>query len=272
VFRHGIGLIATAALLFPRCAGAEGFGARFLARAYFESAYLSSGGVLTYTKPVAEQYALVQLDLWDYGRVKFDAWTSSALNDQTDHIHRRAFYICEDTLMYGYDLKLGEKATLSTDAGALWDFLGGYEKTPEFPVNWYAYQGLANPYVVPYWNALGRMYSAPRIRIRLGVQRGFTIFKSLYLVPYVETTWGDPSRFEASYGGELEHTVLGGSFMFCSVGFLAEWRFSEHFYVWGRFREYVVIDPEARALVAESDSPTAKEDYPIFGLGLGCRF
>ena len=63
-----------------------------MARAYFESAYLSSGGTLSYTEPVAEQTASLTAYLGPYGRVFTDMWLCSVLNAQTDGIHRRAFY------------------------------------------------------------------------------------------------------------------------------------------------------------------------------------
>ena len=97
------------------------------ARAYFESAYLSSSGTLSYTKPVAEQVAWINADLGDYGYIIVDAWLCSALNGQTDHIHRRAFYCFEGTARYGYNLKFTDDIGLDTNGGLLWDWLGGYE-------------------------------------------------------------------------------------------------------------------------------------------------
>jgi hypothetical protein len=34
----------------------------------------------------------------------------------------------------------------------------------------------------------------------------------------------------------------------------------------------MLVDPDARDIVDEIDSPTAKKTYPIFGLGIGFRF
>ena len=68
------------------------FPVSFGARAYFESAYFSSSGTLSYTKPVAEQVAWLTARLGDFGYITADGWLCSILNSQTDHIHRRAFY------------------------------------------------------------------------------------------------------------------------------------------------------------------------------------
>ena len=264
--------VAVAALLLPLVASAKEFSVDVNARAYFESAYLSSGGVLSYTEPVAEQYAVLTAHLWDCGRLWFDAWVCSALNDQTDEVHRRYGYICEDTLMYGYDWEISDKVKLSTSAGALWDFLFGYVKETDFPIFWYAHQYLHNPYLTPYWNGLGKTDHKGRVRIRTGVQHAFLPFRSLTVTPFAETTWGDKARFESNYGEEPDHEILGGAFMFATFGLLAEWRFAEHWYVWGRYRQYIVVDSQARSLVEGKDSPTAETSFPIFGLGVGCRF
>lgn len=271
--RHGV-VIAVGCLLCSLHSTARDFDIDFLARAYFESAYLSSGGSLTYTEPVAEQYGVMTAHLWDYGRIKFDAWICSALNDQHDNIHRRAFYVCEDTLMYGYDFEVAKDVSLSTIAGPLWDILGGYKEKQDFPVFWYANQALYNPYVTPYWNALGRMDCGPaKTRIRLGVNHPFKMPWSITLTPFAEVTWGDANRFEANYGERPENDyLLGGALMFTTFGFSAEWYFTDNFFVWGRYRQYILVDSQARNLVADKNTPTAETDYPIFGLGVGCHF
>lgn len=258
--------------LAATAAEARDFSIDFDARAYFESAYLSSGGVLSYTEPVAEQYAFLKTHFWDYGWLRFDAWVCSALNDQTDSVHRRYAYICEDTLMYGYDWAFADRMKLTTSAGVLWDFLFGYEKETDFPIFWYADQYLHNPYLTPYWNGLGNTEGKGKVRLRVGVQHQFLPFESLTITPFAETTWGDKARFEANYGEEPENEFLGGAIMFATFGISAEWRFWEHWYVWGRYRQYLILDSQAWDLVENKDSPTAKTAFPIFGPGVGCRF
>ena len=272
VRRFGAAVVAVVPLALSAVTADGGFSVDFMARAYFESAYLSSGGVLSYTEPVAEQYAVVTANFRDYGRVWIDAWVCSALNDQTDEVHRRYGYICEDTLMYGYDWKFSDRIKLTTSAGALWDFLFGYENETDFPIYWYAHQYLHNPYLTPFWNGLGKTDHKGKVRIRGGVQRTFSPFKSLTITPFVDTTWGDKARFEANYGEEPDHDFLGGALMFATFGLTAEWRFAEHWNLWGRYRQYIVLDSQAWDLVENRDSPTAETVFPIFGIGVGCRF
>ena len=74
-------------------------------RAYFESGYISSSGRLAYTKPVAEQWGFLRIKHEDFGWLMTDGWLCSILNDQTDNVHRRAFYCYEGTVTYGNALR-----------------------------------------------------------------------------------------------------------------------------------------------------------------------
>lgn len=196
----------------------------------------------------------------------------SALNDQTDDRHRRAFYIYEGTLLYGYDINLAETLKVSTDGGMLWDWFGGYEVTPRTPIAWYVRQYWYNPWVTPYWIALGCVTPTTNGRVCFGLRKPFWPLDSLIVAPYAETAWGDVNRFRSNYGEGPDHHFLGGSFMFAVVGIVTEWRFTENWYLWGRYRQYILYNRQARDLMDASDRPTAKKAYPIFGLGLGCRF
>ena len=60
--------------------------------------------------------------------------------------------------------------------------------------------------------------------------------------------------------------------MFAAPGFICEWAFYKPFYLWGRYRQFILVDPDARNLVEDIDAPTAKKAYPVFGLGVGFRF
>lgn len=267
-----LAFFALFSVVLPGMAAEKQFTVDFSGLAYFESAYLSSGGILSYTEPVAEQYVMLKANSRDYGRIWIDAWICSALNDQTDHVHRRYGYICEDTLMYGFDYPVSDEVKLTTSGGVLWDFLFGYKKETGVPVFWYAHQYLHNPYLTPYWNGLGELAREGKVRIRVGVQHAFMPFESLTITPFVDTTWGDKARFEANYGEEPENEFLGGAVMHATFGLSAEWRFADHWYFWGRYRQFIVVDSQARNLIADKDSPTAEKQFPIFGLGVGCRF
>ena len=241
-------------------------------RAYFESAYLSSSGRVSYTKPVAEQWGFLSLDHERYGSLATDFWLGSALNGQSDSSHRRAFYCYEGTVTYGNALHISDGVKLSGWGGIIWDWLGGYKSDVGTPVGWISEFKLANPYITPYVNALGFFTSRAWTRIRCGISHRFMILESLALTPFVDVTWGDPERYRLNYGSETDGDFLGGSVMFSTFGLVAEWTFYDNFYLWGRYRHYVLIDSDARDAIRASNSPTAKDNLPIFGLGVGFRF
>ena len=242
------------------------------ARAYFESAYFSSSGTLSYTKPVAEQVAWINANLGDYGYLLADGWLCSALNGQTDHVHRRAFYCFEGTARYGYDLKFTDDIHLDTNGGLLWDWLGGYRAHHGTPLAVYARQHLRNPVLTPYWNLLHRFDDNRYVRIRTGVEHPFSPLESVKIVPYVESIWGDAARYRRVYGDSPSYRFLNGAYMVGVTGFVAEWRFTEHWYLWFRFRQFFTVNPAARSLAKRRDTIVHHTDYSIYGLGLGVRF
>ena len=241
-------------------------------RVYLESAYCSTSGRITYTKPVAEQTAYIAFRTRDFGRLTVDAWFCSALNDQTDHVHRRAFYIYEGTALYGYDIALTDDMTLVSDAGGLWDLLYGYRTSQQTPVAWYSKHTLKTPYVSPYVSGLGVITPGHSLRFRLGLNQLYRPFRWLRVTPFAETIWADRSRFKNHYGVDPENVFAGGCFMMAAFGFVAEWALDDNWYVWGRFREMVALDQTARDVVDESSSETMVKDLAMFGLGIGCRF
>ena len=242
------------------------------ARVYFETAYLSSSGTLSYTKPVAEQVAWLNFELGDYGYILTDGWLCSILNSETDHIHRRAFYCYEGTVRYGYVMRFAEFMRLDTNAGLLWDWLGGYEVHPGTPLAILAMQHLRNPVLTPYWNLLHRFDENRYVRIRTGVEHPFEPVDSLKLTPFVEAIWGDASRYRRIYGDSPSYCFLNGAYMTGVVGLLADWQFADHWYVWGRFRQFLTVNPEARSLAHKKDTIVHHTDYSIYGIGVGCRF
>ena len=242
------------------------------ARAYFESGYISSSGRLAYTKPVAEQWAFLKVSHEDLGWLMTDGWLCSILNDQTDDVHRRAFYCYEGTVTYGNALRFAEDMSLSAWGGMIWDWLGGYKEDVGTPFGWICEFRLKNPYLTPYLNGLGFIEHSTWVRVRVGLNRQFEVVEDVTLTPFVEATWGDPARYRSNYGGETDGDFLGGSLMFASFGLVAEWAFWDPFYLWGRYRQFILVDPDARNLIEDSDAPTAKKAYPVFGLGVGFRF
>ena len=241
-------------------------------RAYFETAYLSSSGTLSYTKPVAEQVAWLNFGLGDYGYVFTDGWLCSVLNSETDHVHRRAFYCYEGTVRYGYVVRFTESLRLDTNAGLLWDWLGGYEVHPGTPLAILAVQHLRNPVLTPYWNLLHRFDDNRYVRIRTGVERPFEPLDSVKLTPFAEAIWGDASRYRRIYGDSPSYRFLNGAYMVGVAGLLVDWSLTDHWYVWGRFRQFFTINPAARSLARKKDTIVHHTDYSIYGIGVGCRF
>jgi len=245
------------------------------ARAYFETAYASTSGKFVYTNPVAEQYVDLAVQLGEYGRVRTDMWLFSDMAGTRQDVHRRAFSCYEGTVVYGYDYALDEvrQWTVDTNAGFLWDWLGGYKKYAGIPLCWYAFQSLRNPYVIPYWNALGSFAGCDRwTRIRFGLQHDWKATETLTVSPYADITWGDPARFESNYGERPDQDFLGGALMFSTVGIVGRWYFYEQFYLWGRYKHMFVVDGQARRLMLERTNGRQVADYPFFGVGVGFRF
>ena len=243
------------------------------ARAYFETAYFSSSGTLSYTKPVAEQVAWLNGNLGDFGYLTMDGWLCSILNSQTDHIHRRAFYCYEGTLRYGYAWRFTDKVCLDTNGGLLWDWLGGYKTTdPGTPLAIYAMQHLRNPLLTPYWNLLHRFDNNRYVRIRCGVEQPFTLIESVTVRPFIESIWGDASRYKRIYGDSPSYCFLNGAYTVGVTGLIAEWRFTENWYLWGRFRQFFTINPAARSLAHQRNTIVHHTDYSIYGIGVGCHF
>lgn len=242
------------------------------ARAYFESAYFSSSGTLSYTKPVAEQTAWLTANMGSFGYLTTDGWLCSILNGQTDHVHRRAFYCYEGTVRYGYVLRFTDSINLDTNGGLLWDWLGGYEQHPGTPLAVLAMQHFRNPLITPYWNLLHRFDDNRYVRIRCGVERAFVPVKSVTVRPFAEMIWGDAARYRRTYGESPSYRFLNGSFMVGTLGMIAEWRITENWYLWGRFRQFLTINQEARSLAHKRDTIVHHTDYSIYGIGVGCRF
>jgi len=244
-------------------------------RSYIESAYMSTTGKFVYTNPVAEQYLDLGLQLGDYGRIRTDAWLFSDISGTRQHVHRRNFSCYEGTLIYGYDWALDAERrwSVDTNGGILWDWLGGYHSYAGIPIGWYAFQSLKNPYLIPYWNALGMFDGCDRsMRIRFGLQHDWQATETLTLSPYTDVTWGDSTRYRINYGENPEQSLCGGALMFSTVGVISRWYFYERWYLWGRCRYMFVVDGQARRLLKNRTDARQVVDYPFFGIGVGVRF
>lgn len=245
---------------------------RFKGRAYVESGYISSSGRLSYTKPVAEQTGILSVSYKNLGTLATDFWIGSALNNETDATHRRAFYCYEGTLTYGNEYSFTDTMAAKAWGGIIWDWLGGYKKDVGTQIGWITEWSFQNPIVTPYMNWLGFFEESTWIRARFGLRRSFKVCESVTITPYVDAVWGDSARYRSNFGSDIDGTFLGGALMCTIFGAAAEWHFAEHFFLWGRYRQYALIDSDARNLVKESSAATARCEMSVFGLGLGCQF
>ena len=133
-------------------------------------------------------------------------------------------------------------------------------------------QHLRNPILTPYWNLLHRFDDNRYVRIRTGVEHPFSPLESVKIVPYIESIWGDAARYRRVYGDSPSYRFLNGAYMVGVTGFVAEWRFTKHWYLWFRFRQFFTVNPAARSLAHKRDTIVHHTDYSIYGLGLGFRF
>ena len=263
---------ALLAIAVPLCGNPEVLDFHCGARAYFESAYVSSSGRLSYTQPVAEQWGYANLSHKDFGWIDTDCWIGSALNNETDSVHRRAFYCYEGTLTYGNKFSFTDDLSIRAWGGLIWDWLGGYKSDVGTQIGWIAELRFENPVLTPYINGLGFFEETTWVRFRMGVCRRFKPCETVAIVPYADAIWGDSSRYRSNFGIDADGQFFGGSLMCSIVGVVVEWSFHQNCYLWGRYRHYLLIDSNARDAVERSDSRTARKDMPVFGLGIGVRF
>ena len=176
-------------------------------------------------------------------------------------------------MRYGYAWRFTDPVCLDTNGGLLWDWLGGYKNTdPGTPLAIYAMQHFRNPILTPYWNLLHRFDDNRYVRIRTGVEHPFSPIESVKVSPYIESIWGDPARYRRVYGESPSYTFLNGAYMVGVTGFVAEWCFTENWYLWFRFRQFFTVNPAAHSLAKRRDTIVHHTDYSIYGIGVGCRF
>lgn len=242
------------------------------ASVWFGNGYLSSSGNLSDTEPVSEQDVLVNLRSRDFGWLTFESWMKQDLHGEQDAAHRRFLYIYEGLLTYGYAHEFTDSLKLVTEAGGVWDWLIAYRSDAPDEWYWIARQSLENPYVTPYWNALGGISPYDWVRVRAGVLHAFQLTDSLTVSPMCEFVWASNGLYDMRYGEEPDLAFLGGGLVSCWVGFMFDWRFYKEWSIWGQFREFVLLDPQARSVVDASDVYSARLDYPMVNAGLAYSF
>ena len=152
-----------------------------------ETGYLSSSGTLINTRPSLEHQLDLTLHLAGYGRLTACGWVISALHGGRDKDHRRAFYLHESTVGYGYDATFSENLDFCNEAGIVWDSPWGYRHYSQEEVAWWYRNSLENPFVVPYTETIGLFTPDHWVRVALGLRRRFGIGDSVAVMPFVET-------------------------------------------------------------------------------------
>ncbi len=236
------------------------------------SGYLSSGGTLGDTRPVAVQMATWLVDLHDAGNFSGYFWTISSLHDSQREVHREHFNQFETAVYYGYDWRIADRVVLRTKSGPLWNPQIGYKNGHNCDWGWHYVQSFENPVVTPYVNGLWMVAPSPRSRIRFGLQRSFALVENLTLMPFIETVWMDNRRFQSRYGGIPQDRVLGGAFATMTTGFKLTWRVAVNLRVFARFRQYDIINSQSRRAVRRQSAYYAKCDYPIASIGFEFDF
>lgn len=239
--------------------------------AIVESGYLSSSGWLVDTRPSCEQMAEETLWLGGCGRLTACEWVISALHGGRDEDHRRAFYLFEGTVGYGYDFTFSDSLDVVNEVGIVWDSPWGYKDYSQEEVGWWFRQSVENPILVPYIEAIGLFTPDRWLRVALGIRRGFRR-GNFTLTPSFETVWGDADRFYVCYGDVPSHRFLGGAFMTVTPGVRLDWAFTKDWNVWFRFREFITVDPQARQWVCSKKEYYIQNEAEIFTLGVSYVF
>jgi hypothetical protein len=110
-----------------------------------DSAYISTSGGLSDTKPVAIQTIGFRQNLGDFGFLDGYVWSISALHDKQRERHGQLFYWTDGAVHYGYDLPLGEGLSLQTKAGPYCGIPVDYEREHNPSLGFIVAQRFDNP-------------------------------------------------------------------------------------------------------------------------------
>ena len=268
---------SAAAALAPQpsfAAGEPGFGElRGKAKAEFASAYRSTSSGLLDTCPVATQSLDWNLSLAGSGYLEGYFWIISSLHNRQREQHRVLFYDFETSIRYGYPVRIAEGVKLSTSVGPYFDLPFGYPRAHMKCWGTYAVQKLDNPWLVPYWKGLWIVEPTRRGRVCFGIEKKFALSGGLSLTPFAETTWMDKRRFDRRYGAEPEKgELLGGAFAFTFIGVQAKWAVGDNVSITAMAAMCDTVNRQARQATKRSDAYYAKNDWPVFRLGVEYGF
>lgn len=244
----------------------------FVLDAKVSSAYLGSSGTLYDTWPNATQTAEFSADLGEYGELSGYGWFFTSLHNRQHESHRMMFNEYESALHYGYSFDLRKDVAWVVKAGWLWNPAIGYDEGHNSNWGISFVQRLENPYVVPFMNGLWMMQPTQRGRIRFGLSRAFDISESWSLRLSAESVWADKRRYRRLYGVSPQDDFMGGAFVTVVTGMTLSWHVAKDLDVYVQFRQYDLINGEARRVVRGRSSYYAKCDWPIAGIGVSYYF
>ena len=237
------------------------------------SAYISTSGGLSDTRPVSSHTLRLRQNLGGMGFLDGYMWSISALHNKQHDRHGQLFYWLEGALHYGYDLPLWEGTRLQTKAGPYCGLPLDYvhEHNPSLGAS--VEQRFDNPYVTPYWGGIWLCEPSHKGRVKAGLIKGFDLGNNLYLSLFVQSTWMDRRRYRARYGTAIkERSFMGGAVAFILFGLQLDWKFSDNLIFYAALSQYDVINRQARDAIKSSGHYYDKCDWPLAKVGVRLTF
>lgn len=237
------------------------------------SAYISTSGGLSDTRPVSTHTLGLRQNLGDLGFVDGYMWSISALHDKQRERHGQLFYWLEGALHYGHDLSLWDGTLLQTKVGPYCGLPLDYvhEHNPSLGAS--AAQRFTTPYVTPYWGGIWLCEPNHKGRVKAGLTKGFDLGNDLYLSFYFQPTWMDHRRYRARYGSEIrEKTFMGGAVAFILFGVQVDWQVSDNLKLYAALSQYDVINRQARDAIKSGGHYYDKCDWPLAKVGVMLTF
>lgn len=237
------------------------------------SAYISTSGGLSDTRPVSTHTLGLRQDLGGFGFIDGYIWSICALHDKQRDKHGQLFYWLEGAAHYGYDLPLWEGTLLQTKAGPYCGLPLDYvhEHNPSLGLS--VAQRFDNPYVTPYWGGIWLCEPSHKGRVKAGLAKGFELRDDLTLSVYFQPTWMDHRRYRARYGSAIEEkTIMGGAVAFILFGVQLDWKFSDDLRFYAAVSQYDVVNRQARNSIKNGGHYYDKCDWPLLKVGAAFSF
>jgi hypothetical protein len=237
------------------------------------SAYISSSGGLSDTRPVSTLTLGACQNIGTFGFIDGYVWSISALDDKQRDTHGQVFYKAEGSVHYGYRLPLWEGTQLTTKAGPYCWLPIDYVHESHSSIGLSVSQRFDNPYVTPYWGGLWLYEPSHKGRVKAGLVKGFSLRDDLTLSVFFQPTWMDHRRYRARYGSAIEEkTIMGGAVAFVLFGVQLDWKVSDSLKFYAAATQYEVVNRQARRSIRNGGHYYDKCDWPLFRIGVRLAF